>query len=98
MIDIDSADLTLGIVGKGSLGQGLHGTVRISVPSGYGQMRMAGWFMEFMELHPQTTLEVIFDNDIEDFSTGWADSKTVKDDPTAVRRCWHLAWSSSEET
>jgi hypothetical protein len=34
-----------------------------------------------------------FDIDVEDFSTGWADRTKVKDIATAVRRCWHLAWS-----
>jgi ATP-dependent Clp protease ATP-binding subunit ClpA/ATP-dependent Clp protease ATP-binding subunit ClpC len=34
-----------------------------------------------------------FDIDLEDFSTGWADRTTVKNVATAVRRCWHLAWS-----
>jgi ATP-dependent Clp protease ATP-binding subunit ClpC len=34
-----------------------------------------------------------FDIDIEDFATGWADRTSVKDVATAVRRCWHLAWS-----
>jgi hypothetical protein len=34
-----------------------------------------------------------FDIDLEDFSTGWADRTKVKDIATAVRRCWHLAWT-----
>jgi ATP-dependent Clp protease ATP-binding subunit ClpA/ATP-dependent Clp protease ATP-binding subunit ClpC len=36
-----------------------------------------------------------FDIDVEDFSTAWADRTHVKDVATAVRRCWHLAWSRS---
>ena len=47
-----------------SLGKGLQGTVRLSVPSGYGQLRMARWLTEFMQMHPEITLEVIFDNDV----------------------------------
>ncbi len=34
-----------------------------------------------------------FEIEIEDFSTGWSDKQTVPDVVTAVRRCWHLAWS-----
>jgi ATP-dependent Clp protease ATP-binding subunit ClpA/ATP-dependent Clp protease ATP-binding subunit ClpC len=34
-----------------------------------------------------------FEVEIEDFSTGWSDKQTVPDVPSAVRRCWHLAWS-----
>lgn len=56
-----------------SLGKGLQGTVRLSVPSGYGQLRMARWLTEFMRSHPDITLEVIFDNDIEDLVKGSVD-------------------------
>jgi len=56
-----------------SLGKSLQGTVRLSVPSGYGQLRMSAWLMEFMALHPGITLEVIFDNDIEDLIKGAVD-------------------------
>lgn len=48
----------------------LQGTVRLSLPSGYGQLRMSAWLTEFMQLHPGITLEVIFDNDIEDLIEG----------------------------
>jgi len=34
-----------------------------------------------------------YEIDLEDFSTGWADRTTVPNVATAVRRCWHLAWS-----
>ena len=56
-----------------SLGQSLQGTVRLSVPSGYGQLQMSGWLTEFMRMHPGITLEVIFDNDIEDLMQGAVD-------------------------
>lgn len=56
-----------------SLGQGLQGTVRLSVPSGYGQLAMSSWLTEFMQLHPDVTLEVVFDNDIEDLLEGEVD-------------------------
>ena len=56
-----------------SLGKGLQGMIRLSVPSGYGQLRMSGWLSEFMERHPEITLHVIFDNDIEELVRGSVD-------------------------
>ena len=56
-----------------SLGQSLQGTVRLSVPSGYGQLMMSAWLTEFMQLYPGVTLEVVFDNDIEDLLEGAVD-------------------------
>lgn len=56
-----------------SLGKGLRGMIRLSVPSGYGQLRMSGWLAEFMQLHPEITLHVIFDNDIEELVKGSVD-------------------------
>ena len=56
-----------------SLGQGLQGTVRLSVPSGYGQLTMSSWLTEFMQLYPGVMLEVVFDNDIEDLVEGAVD-------------------------
>lgn len=54
-------------------GAQLQGRVRLSVPSGYGQHTMAPWFIEFMGCYPGVTLEVIFDNDIEDLGRGSLD-------------------------
>ncbi|HEY5921226.1 MAG TPA: hypothetical protein VIV11_06130, partial [Kofleriaceae bacterium] len=31
--------------------------------------------------------------EIEDFATGWSDRQTLPDVVSAIRRCWHLAWS-----
>lgn len=56
-----------------SLGKQLSGTVRLSVPSGFGQHTMSAWFVEFMRLYPAITLNVIFDNDIEDLVKGAVD-------------------------
>jgi DNA-binding transcriptional LysR family regulator len=56
-----------------SLGKELQGMVRLSVPSGYGQLRMSGWLAEFMLRHPEITLHVIFDNDIEELVKGSVD-------------------------
>nr|WP_315597697.1 LysR family transcriptional regulator [uncultured Cupriavidus sp.] len=56
-----------------SLGKQLSGTVRLSVPSGFGQHTMSAWFVEFMRRYPAITLNVIFDNDIEDLVKGAVD-------------------------
>lgn len=56
-----------------NLGKGLQGTVRLGVPVGYGQLRMAGWLTGFMERHPDIALQVIFDNDIEELVRGAVD-------------------------
>ncbi|PWK32714.1 LysR family transcriptional regulator [Cupriavidus plantarum] len=56
-----------------SLGKRLSGTVRLSVPSGFGQHTMSAWFLEFMSLYPAITLNVVFDNDIEDLIKGSVD-------------------------
>jgi ATP-dependent Clp protease ATP-binding subunit ClpC len=34
-----------------------------------------------------------FGIEIEDFATGWSDRQTLPDVVSAIRRCWHLAWS-----
>ena len=45
-----------------SLGQGLQGRVGISVPSGYGQMVMSPWLIEFKRRYPGIVLDVLFEN------------------------------------
>ncbi|TDF64531.1 LysR family transcriptional regulator [Cupriavidus sp. L7L] len=49
-----------------SLGQTLHGRIRLSVPNGYGQLVMTPWLLEFKRLHPGINLDVIFENRIQD--------------------------------
>ncbi|MES2511635.1 MAG: LysR family transcriptional regulator [Pseudomonadota bacterium] len=49
-----------------TLGQTLHGHIRLSVPNGYGQLVMAPWLLEFKHLHPGISLDVIFENRIQD--------------------------------
>jgi DNA-binding transcriptional LysR family regulator len=49
-----------------SLGQGLQGRVRLSVPSGYGQMVMAPWLIEFKRQYPGIVLDVLFENRVDD--------------------------------
>jgi DNA-binding transcriptional LysR family regulator len=45
-----------------NLGQGLQGRVGISVPSGYGQLVMGDWLIEFKRLYPGIVLNVLFEN------------------------------------
>lgn len=69
----------------------LRGTVRISVPSGYGQHTMAQWFIAFMQAHPGITLDVIFDNAIEDLVKGAVDvSIRVMNDVPSHLVTYHL--------
>ncbi|NLY27798.1 MAG: LysR family transcriptional regulator [Alcaligenaceae bacterium] len=45
-----------------SLGQELRGRIGISVPSGYGQIIMSDWLIEFKERYPGIVLDVLFEN------------------------------------
>jgi len=47
------------------LGQGLQGRVGLSVPSGYGQMVMTEWLIEFKRQYPGIVLDVVFENRVE---------------------------------
>src|SRR3954451_801525 len=49
-----------------TLGQSLQGRVRLSVPSGYGQLVMSEWLIGFKRLYPGIVLDVLFENRIED--------------------------------
>ena len=49
-----------------TLGQSLQGRVRLSVPSGYGQLVMSQWLLEFKRLYPGIVLDVVFENRVED--------------------------------
>ena len=49
-----------------TLGQGLQGRVGLSVPSGYGQMVMSPWLIEFKRLYPGIVLDVMFENRVDD--------------------------------
>ena len=48
------------------LGQSLQGRVRLSVPSGYGQMVMTQWLIDFKQLYPGIVLDVLFENRVDD--------------------------------
>ena len=49
-----------------SLGQTVQGRVRLSVPSGYGQMVMSQWLIAFKRRYPGIVLDVMFENRVED--------------------------------
>lgn len=49
-----------------TLGQDLQGRVRLSVPSGYGQLVMSAWLITFKRLYPGIVLDVVFENRVED--------------------------------
>ena len=49
-----------------TLGRGLHGAVRVSVPTGFGQLVMSKWLIEFKRIYPDINLELIFENRVDD--------------------------------
>jgi DNA-binding transcriptional LysR family regulator len=55
------------------LGKDLQGRVRLSVPSGYGQLVMSDWLIEFNRLYPGIVLDIIFENRTTDLLIGEVD-------------------------
>ena len=53
-----------------TLGQTLQGRVRLSVPSGYGQLVMAPWLIDFKRAYPGIVLDVVFENRVVDLMRG----------------------------
>lgn len=49
-----------------TLSQTLQGRVRLSVPSGYGQMVMSPWLIDFKRAYPGIVLDVAFENRVVD--------------------------------
>jgi DNA-binding transcriptional LysR family regulator len=49
-----------------TLRTGLLGRVGLSVPSGYGQMVMSDWLIEFKRAYPGIVLDVMFENRVDD--------------------------------
>ena len=49
-----------------ALGQSLQGRVRLNAPSGYGQVVLAPWLIEFKLRYPGIVLDVMFENRVED--------------------------------
>lgn len=60
------AELTAAQESVASLGQGLQGRVRLSVPTGYGQTLLAPWLIGFKRRHPGIVLDVLFENRVDD--------------------------------
>lgn len=56
-----------------ALGRGLHGRVRLSVPTGYGQMVMTDWLVAFKRDYPGIMLDVVFENRVADLLQGEID-------------------------
>lgn len=48
------------------LGRGLHGSVRLSLPTGFGEMVMSSWLLEFKRVYPDIALDVLFSNRVDD--------------------------------
>jgi DNA-binding transcriptional LysR family regulator len=48
------------------LGRGLHGAVRMSLPTGFGEFVMSGWLIEFKRRYPDIALELLFENRVDD--------------------------------
>jgi DNA-binding transcriptional LysR family regulator len=49
-----------------ALGKGLHGSLRLSLPTGFGHMVMSTWLIEFKRLYPEIALNLLFDNRVDD--------------------------------
>lgn len=48
------------------LGRSLHGAVRLSLPTGFGEVVMSEWLLEFKRRYPDIALDVLFDNRVDD--------------------------------
>jgi len=49
-----------------TLEQTLQGRVRLSVPTGYGDIVMSPWLVEFKGMHPGIVLDITFENRVQD--------------------------------
>ncbi|KAB0471127.1 LysR family transcriptional regulator [Ralstonia insidiosa] len=47
-------------------GKTLQGSVRLSVPTGFGHMVMSGWLIDFKRQYPDIALDLLFDNRVDD--------------------------------
>ncbi|MGY0194378.1 LysR family transcriptional regulator [Leptothrix sp. BB-4] len=47
-------------------GKALHGSVRLSMPTGFGHLVMSPWLIEFKRQYPDIALELLFDNQVGD--------------------------------
>ena len=69
-----------------TLGRGLHGAVRVSVPTGFGQLVMTGWLLEFKRQYPEISLELLFENRVDDLLRDEVDVaiRVMSDPPEAL--------------
>ena len=49
-----------------AFGKGLHGSIRLSLPTGFGHMVMSSWLIEFKRSYPDIALNLLFDNHVDD--------------------------------
>jgi len=49
-----------------TLGKTPQGKVRVSAPSGYGKFVMTPWLLEFKRTYPDITVDVLFENGVDD--------------------------------
>lgn len=49
-----------------AFGKGLHGSIRLSLPTGFGHMVMSSWLIEFKRRYPDIALNLLFDNHVDD--------------------------------
>jgi len=47
-------------------GKTLHGSVRLSLPTGFGHLVMSSWLIDFKRLYPDIALDLLFDNHVDD--------------------------------
>lgn len=68
------------------LGRGLHGSVRVSVPTGFGQLVMTDWLLEFKRQYPEISLELLFENRVDDLLREEVDVaiRVMSDPPEAL--------------
>lgn len=68
------------------MGRTMSGRIRLSVPSGYGQMVMSDWLIDFRRDYPGVTLDVRFENRIVDLLHEEVDIavRVVSDPPQAL--------------
>ena len=48
------------------LGRGLHGSVRMSLPNGFGEIVMSEWLLDFKRQYPDIALDLLFSNRVDD--------------------------------
>ncbi len=47
-------------------GKTLHGSVRLSLPTGFGHLVMSSWLIDFKRMYPDIALDLLFDNHVDD--------------------------------